>query len=353
MSPKKKHPKAEKPDRLVAGMLAASILLSSVLFAYCVVVFMRRERAIEASAANAMTIINRLKPKDMADVENIKELMREAVEYYRAYMDYYKENSSSNLVALVYGLISTALVGVLGIFVQRQKDRIDKLNEEFEKRSAQSEKFSNESGHRLKEFDLLYKSTELDIEKRMIALKGFDSVIEEKQKALEGLTSSITIQQETLEEFNDFIQEKQKALEEFNDSIQEKQKALEEFNNSLTVQMHRLSAVKAFDGIMQQTNQIMIHSTVLYGTISSDSSADEDTINSFTVVLRECFCNLLNSMESNINEWNAQMKGLFVNNIIQTRRNLNLLRPYAEDPNCAYQQSTSTELLGYCSDCLS
>jgi len=295
----------------VTRMLAACIAISILLLFVCVGFYIWKEIKIEKSATSAMEIINNLQPTNMSDAKQIQALMREAVEYYRTYMDHYKENSSSNLVALIYGLISTVFVGVLGTFVQKQKDRIEKLNEDFAKeRDIQVKNFNQQiefvrsnSDHRLKEFELFVKQKEFDMERRM---GGFDKSVEEKRNVLEQLSAEITVQTE------------------------------------------RLSAVKAFDGIMQLTNQIMIYSAVLYGTISSDPKTDVNTINAPTVALRERFGKLSDSMEGNTSGWDDQMKELFTSNIIQAQRNLALIKRYANDPDCAYQKLTSDELLGYC-----
>ena len=304
-----------KGEKLLSGVLVACVILSFALFATSVTVFYYKGKAIDASANKAMAEINRLKIADPTDLEQLNAYMRQGTEYYRAYMDFYRDASNSNFTALIYGLISTGLVAVLTSFVQRQKTKINELNEGFKSKNEELlVLFEQRMGNSLQGFELSTEKKEFEMGRTMASLDDSVKKKLDDQKKLEASISTGLVQVEGL-------------------------------NASL-------AEVKAFDAVMQMTNQIMMHSAVLYGVISNNPKAERDFISASVVALRECFRNVHELAENTVHNWKDEMKALFKDNLMQAKRNLEMIRKYAVDPTCHYEQLTSDELLVYCEDCL-
>jgi len=293
-----------KGEKILSGVLVACVILSFALFATSVSVFYSKGKAIEASASKAMAEINRLKIADPADLEQLTAYMRQGTEYYRAYMDFYKDASNSNFTTLIYGFISTGLIAALISFIQRQKGKIDGLNKEFEAKNAEQLTLNKQKmDNSIKDFTLSIKAKELDMARSLAEQKELETSISTGLTRMEGISSSMT-------------------------------------------------AVKTFDAAMQMTNQIMMHSAILYGVISNNPKVERDFVSASVVALRECFRIVQELMKNTVSAWKDEMKVLFKENVMQAQRNLKIISKCANDPNCPYERLTSDELLQYCEDCL-
>lgn len=114
----KKKTNTRKID-LVTFFLTAGIILSFGVFIFCVVIYIINSYNINSILESGML--------------NSKEITLEIIKIYEELQAYYKDATNFNIISLVYVLISSVFMGTLGLYVQRQKERLDNFEDKREK----------------------------------------------------------------------------------------------------------------------------------------------------------------------------------------------------------------------------
>lgn len=118
--------KKTKHDIIVV-FLTAGIILSFLIFAFCVVIY----------------IINSYRINNIVFecTEKSDQVAINAVNTFKELQNYYKDANNFNIISLLYVLISTVLMGTLGLYVQRQKERLDNFENKKEKIESEVNSF--------------------------------------------------------------------------------------------------------------------------------------------------------------------------------------------------------------------
>lgn len=124
----KKEHKTEKSDAIVFW-LSAGIIVSFLLFVFCVIIYIINSNRIISVVQTCIT-----------DSPQVSETTLDAFSELQAF---YKDSSNFNVVSLLYVLISSILMGTLGLYVQRQKERLDAFEQKKELFEKDIQKYTN------------------------------------------------------------------------------------------------------------------------------------------------------------------------------------------------------------------
>ena len=116
-------------DSAVTISLMVCVALSFLAFAFCVVVYVWRINQLSDFALY-------LKDSGMITDANL--------EWLKSLQAYYKDASNFNVINLIYVLIASVLTGLLGAYVQKQKEQVDKKTEQLEEIDVRIQKNSKQ-----------------------------------------------------------------------------------------------------------------------------------------------------------------------------------------------------------------
>jgi hypothetical protein len=138
-----------RDDFSLTGILVAGVVLSFALFVSSIVFGFVKSNETSQHVNMALDIIQSIKIEDEGGVRQLQIIMNETVEYFRTLMGYQKESSNANMIALIYGIMSTTLVAGMGWLVQSQKKQVEGFDEKMRKKEEELNKLE-ESMHAMK-----------------------------------------------------------------------------------------------------------------------------------------------------------------------------------------------------------
>lgn len=115
---KSKEKRRKEKQDIVVYWLSVGIALSFLLFVFCVFIYILNSNRIISVIEACST--------------NVEKLTNETITIFSQLQEFYKDASNFNVISLLYVLISSVLMGTLGLYVQRQKERLDLFEEKKE-----------------------------------------------------------------------------------------------------------------------------------------------------------------------------------------------------------------------------